>query len=237
MIKYFNSESLQLAEQVARLYMERFPRTKYYGVSAKQAESGYERTYYYDLDDEEYRLLEAWQEEEYKYYNSLQEYLESIEGTEELIGRLTPSSYCDDFDYISDCDLAHPEYFTVFTIQTFTDGEQRKMYEPVRYEVPLLDDEYIELFCVCLLCNGKLSMNQMACYSPELSSKIMRHVITTFYDPILPYDKPFILDAKEIREAVCAVIDPEQDVLGLFKSNDELEEFVRNHKLGSVCCC
>ena len=236
MIKYFHSESIQLAERIARMYIERCPREKYYGVSAKQTESGYEQTSYYDLDDEEYRLLEAWQEE-YKHFSNLQEYLESIEGTEDMITRLTPVSYCDDFDYISDCDLSHPQYFSVFTIQTFADERQTKLHHPVEYCVPMSDEEYIELFCTCLLCNGKMSMNQMACYSPELSSKIMRHVITTFYDPILPYGKPFILEAQEIRKAVISVIDPEQDVLGLFKSNDELGEFVRNHKLGAVCCC
>jgi hypothetical protein len=231
MVKYFNSDSVQLAEQVAKLYIERFLRKKYYGVSAKQAETEYERTYYYDLDDEEYRLLEAWYEEEYKNYNNLQEYLESIEGTEDMIERMTPRGYCDNFDYISDCVLAHPEYFTIFTIQTFADEEQRKMYEPVRYEVHLSDDEYIELFCTCLLCDGKMSMNQMVCFNPEVSSKIMRHIIDTYYDPILPYEKPFITDAKEIREAVISVIDPEKDVLGLCKAEGELGELVRNHHL------
>ncbi len=232
MIKYFHTHSVQLAEQVAKFYMERFPRKKYYGISAMQAESGYEQTYYYDLDDEEYRLLEAWLEEEYKYYNNLQEYLESIEGTEDMIARLTPVDYYYDFDHISDCDLAHPLYFSDFTKQTYADEQQGKLRYPDHCGIPMTDDEYIELFCTCLLCNGKMSMNQMVCYSPEVSSKIMNYVIDNFYDPILPYDKPFILDAKEIREAVCAVIDPEQDVLALFKSDDELGEFVRNHKLG-----
>lgn len=231
MVKYFNSDSVQLAEQVAKLYIERFPRKKYYGVSAKVEFMENEETYYHELDDEEYRLLEAWHEEEYKNYNNLQEYLESIEGTEDMIERLTPRGDYYDFEYITDCDIAHPEHFTIFTIQTFADKEKSKMHTPVSYEVHLSDDEYIELFCTCLLCDGKMSMNQMVCYNPEVSSKIMRHIIDNFYDPILPYEEPFITDAKDIREAVISVIDPEKDVLGLCKAEGELGELVRNHHL------
>ena len=76
------------------------------------------------------------------------------------------------------------------------------------------------------------SVNMLVYKRPEIAQKIMSHIVSVYLDGICDYKEPFLCDLYELKNVVKSILDPFENKLQLFESNDEeIKEFVIKHQI------
>lgn len=107
-------------------------------------------------------------------------------------------------------------------------------------ELPLTDGEFRQILTKCLTCASRYTMNKLIGDMAMHSQRLMQTAIaeTCGYTDNNAY--PFILDMVEIKDVAARILDPFEDLLGLFGSEDEdIKAFLEAHQCiggGSRSC-
>lgn len=208
-----------IAKKIAHLYLEKFPRPNMYGVDVISSEDDSCGTFYHKLRDEEIAVLRKFaNRSEDEQDIGLHEWLE-CEGQNELIDKLLDFYSPFQLDLLSDVDLDHPLKFCRFVIRgQKSDGT---LTNPEYIGVDLTDDEYIALMTDLIKSSNHYSVNMMVYKRPEIAQKIMSHIVSVYLDGIGEFTAPFLCDLYELKNVVKSILNPFEDKLQLFDSNDE----------------
>lgn len=220
------------AQRIADMYIQRFPREKEYGITLTSTEDDSEDIFYYQMSERELGILRKWEnlkDEDREEYMDLGDFLEA-EGAQDLINKYLSHNSPFQLNIIKDCDTEKPLCFTRFRVRQ-VNLDDNTLDRPCHINVPLSDDEYKQLFALALVRDNELTMNMIVNELPELAQKITRHISWALLDFVIETKHPFIFEPIEIHEAITPILDSKQDLLGLFKSEDEkLRIFAENHK-------
>ena len=208
-----------IAQKIAHLYLEKFPRPNMYGVDVISSEDDSCGTFYHKLRDEEIAVLRKFaNRSEDEQDIGLHEWLE-CEGQNELIDKLLDFYSPFQLDLLSDVDIDHPLKFCRFVIRgQKSDGT---LTNPEYIGVDLTDDEYIALMTDLIKSSNHYSVNMMVYKRPEIAQKIMSHIVSVYLDGIGEFTAPFLCDLYELKNVVKSILNPFEDKLQLFDSNDE----------------
>jgi hypothetical protein len=70
---------------------------------------------------------------------------------------------------------------------------------------------------------------------PEIAQKIMSHIVSVYLDGIGDFKEPFLCDMYELKGVVKSILDPFEDKLMLFESNDEeIKNFIIRNQIVPV---
>lgn len=99
-------------------------------------------------------------------------------------------------------------------------------------ELPLTDEEFREILAKCLYSANRYTMNELIADMPMLSQRLMRMSMAETCAFIKNDVHPFILDMTEIKSVAARILNPFEDLLGLFGSEDEeMKEFLKENQL------
>ena len=222
-----------IAKKIAHLYLEKFPRPNMYGVSVTSSEDDSEMTYYHNLNNEEIEVFRKFlNRPEDELDIGLHEWLE-CEGQTELIDNMFDFFSPFQLDTLSDVDLDHPLKFSKFVIRgQKNDGT---ITDPNYIGVDLTDDEYKDIMTDLLKSSNHYSINMMVYMRPEIAQKIMSHIVSVYLDGIGDFKEPFLCDMYELKGVVKSILDPFEDKLMLFESNDEeIKKFIIRNQIVPV---
>ena len=226
-------EKLEVAREIAQMYIERFPRPLSYGATIQFFDEDY-RTFYHQLTDEELEIIRTYNslpkdEDEDEDWGNLGDYLED-KGHQELFDKLTSYDHPGEFVALESCDLEAPLKFTTFSIRTVKEDGSLQVPAPIGFD--LTDEEFVELLAQCLLESGNITMNNLIYRAPEITPRIIRHLMWGIYDFNVEYKKPAVCDADELKEITRSILDPAQDVLHLSESEDiRILAFLKEKKI------
>lgn len=219
-----------LAHKIAHLYLDKFPRPNWYGVEMRSTEDDSEGTFYHKLNDKEFEILRGYVNRPEEYYDvGLEEWLEGEE-QKELIDKLLDihSSYA--LNLLSDIDLDHPRKYTRLSMrfQKFDGTISDTSY----IGIDLTDNEYVDLLSDLLKSDNHYSLNMMVYKKPEIAQRIMSHIVSVFLDGLYDFAEPFLCDLYELKSVAKSILDPFEDKLQLFESEDEeIRNFVARHQI------
>lgn len=214
------NERKELANRVAQMYLEQFPRKKKYPVCLSCSEDCSEATCCYDFNDDELAILRQWQnmsKVDRSDYCGLGEFLEE-KGRTDIVERLTEGHSPIQIDTVDDCDLDKPLSFIKCSVRKLQDEGQ--LSKPESKSVALTDEEYKKLLAHMLI-NRNFTVNSLVYVFPELGQRIMFNCEDCIGGAIMPSYRPFIVELDEMKDAVAAILDPLKDALNLFNSKDE----------------
>ena len=213
------AEADSLARKIAHLYLNKFPRLYSYGVKLVSSEDDSEGTFYFKLNNEELEVLKGFvNRPEEDLDIDLHEWLEAEEQNE-LLDKLLDVYSPFQLNLLSDVDLDHPLKFTRFVVRgQKSDGT---LTNPEYIGVDLTDDEYVDIMTDLLKSSNHYSVNMMVYKRPEIAQKIMSHIVGVYLDGIGDYKEPFLCDLYELKVVVKSILDPFEDKLQLFESDDE----------------
>ena len=222
------NEKAEVAHQIAEMYLQQHPRPLYYATHLSSTDDDSKMTLYHRLTDEEIaviRQLEKVNEEE---EIGLQEYLEAE--NEELLEKLLSHSTPMELDVLDSCDLNDTLQFTHFSVQV--QKEDGSLWPPHTIGCPLTDEEFVELLEQCLLTKNQLSMNMLVYRKPEIAQHVISHLIWAYCDNMFEMSEPFICELDELKSIARSILDPSQDSLHLFSSDDiRILAFLKGHKI------
>jgi len=224
------AEADSLARIIAHLYLDKFPRPCSYGVKLVSSEDDSEGTFYFKLNQEELEVLRGFVNRPNEDLNiGLHEWLEAEEQNE-LMDKLLDVYSPFQLDLLSDVDLDHPLKFSRFVVRgQKTDGT---LTNPEYIGVDLTDDEYVDIMTDLLKSSNHYSVNIMVYKRPEIAQKIMSHIVSVYLDGVWDYQEPFLCDLYELKVVVKSILDPFEDKLQLFESDDEgIAKFVTRNQI------
>lgn len=225
------NEKVEIAHQIAEMYLQQFPRPKCYGVHLLSSEGGNELTPYYQLTDEEIAVIRNWEKnpvDEDGCEIDFHEYLE--EGHGDLMERFLSYDAPFELDIIDSCDLNNPLKFTNFSIQF--KNKDGSLNLPQIMGCPLSDEEFVELLACCLLFENRISMNMLVYRKPEIAKHIIEHLTWAYLDNKFECWEPSICDLDELKSITRSILDPSVDILHLIDSDDiRIQAFLKGHKI------
>lgn len=221
------------ARKIANLYLDKYPRINSYGVEVVSSEDDSFGTYYHKLSSVEFEILQRFvNRPEDECDIGLSEWLES-EQQNDLIDKLLDFYSPYQLDILNDIDLDHPLKFSRFVLRyQLSDGT---FTNPFYISVALTDDEYVDILTDLLKLGNHYSLNMMVYKRPEIAQRIMSHIVDTFLDGIGIFAEPFLCDLYELKSVARSILDPFEDKLQLFESEDEdLLRFVIKRQIEPV---
>ena len=232
--KYFylnENEQAEVAQQIAEMYLQKFPRPKSYAVHLSSTEDHSEMTFYQNLTDKEIAIIRSWEElpdnDEGDY--TLQEYLEE-NGYTDLLEKLMCQPTPFPLNILDWCDLNDTLQFTSFSIQFKEDNGN--LGHPSYIGFPLTDSEFVELLVQCLLTSNRLSMNMLVYRMPELAQRIIAHLTWAYCDYQFETYNDSIIDLVNLKSVAQSILDPTVDILHLSESEDiRIKAFLKGHKI------
>ena len=221
-------DNITTALTIAKTYLSRFPRREDYGAHLTSSEFDNETTIYHPLTDEEKDIIRKYPKDSDD-YNNLGEYLEDI-GEKALLEKLFDGNTLSAIDTLDSCDLDDKLKFAEFSIQIREDDGSIR--PPVKISCPMSDEQYVELLAQCLLESNRISMNMLVYRKPEIAQRIIRHMVWATYDNQCEMPKPFLCDLDEIKSVSRSILNPAEDILQLFESEDDtLKQFALSHQI------
>lgn len=130
-------------------------------------------------------------------------------------------------DSVNVCDLKKYATFGYFEYQ----GDDAPRNEQF-VELPLTDDEFRNILAKCLYSANKYTMNELIADMPMLSQRLMRMAMAETCFLLKNNASPFILDMTEIKYVAARILNPFEDILGLFSSDDQsIKDFLAENQL------
>ena len=221
-----------IANKIAALYLEKYPRKKLFGVELSSSEDDSEGTFYQELTNEEINILQKCvgiaEEENIPIDEIL--CVEAPELADNLLEHNTPMP----LNTIASVDLEHPLKFTGFSFHEFPHNNKSGYERNINVE--LTDDEFREILVELLLNNNRYSMNMLVYRKPEIAQKIIQHLTFASCDFLFENCNPFVCDMVEQKEICENILNPFKDILGLFDcKNESIRKFVENHQIVPEC--
>ena len=229
-IKANKAKDKLMARKIAKIYLEKYPRPYSYGVDVVSTEDDSQGTFYHELNDEDLEILRGFvNRPEDEWDIGLEEWLES-EQQDALIEKLLDFYSPFALNLLSDVDLEHPLKFTRFVIRyQLSDGS---FTNPFYIGINLTDEEYEDLMSDLISSSNRYSVNMMVYQKPEIAQRIMSHIVNVFMDGVCEFREPFICDLFELKSVVKSILDPFEDKLHLFESeNEDIRKYVRQHQV------
>lgn len=219
----------EVAQMIANLYLERFPRELSYGVTLASTEDDSEITIYHKLSKEEMATIRECSTIASEEECSLDEILKD-EGHNELAERLLEHDIPKPLDVIDSINLDNPLKFTWFSFQEINDdgslGYKRRIGKS------LTDDEFKEILIELLLKENRYSMNMLVYHKPELCQKIIKHITYASMDNQFENWNSYIADMCEHKDICESILNPFKDILNIFNSeNKDLSDFALRHQI------
>lgn len=239
-----------VSKKIANLYLERFPRKLCCEVNIGPS-ALILASFLLEVNDDEIAILQ----ECMKYTDddslmrrdatTLEDVLKE-KGYTDLLSSLRKPLYTDEkkkeIDHLSKCfsckQTPYIDYVNVHDLKkyaTFGYFEYRSDEAPkdeLYVELPLTDDEFRDILAKCLCKANRFTMNDMIADMPILCQKLMRIAMADTYLRTDGNAHPFILDMTEIKSVAARILNPSEDILGLFKSDDEdIKEFLHENQL------
>lgn len=220
---------IKAAQNIASLYLEKYPRKLSYGVTLSSTEDDSEMTFYQELTNEELELLQEFSKIAKEEECNLDDILLS-EGHEELVQKLIEHDTPMPLNVIESVDLDNPLKFTEFSFLPIK--ENGTIGHKTFIGVNLTDDEYKELLVELLLNANRYSMNMLVYHKPELSQKIIKHLTYASMDNLYENHNMYVSDMYEHKNVCESILNPFKDVLGLFNSEDSnIKMFVEKNQI------
>lgn len=235
-IEYRQEISLQyqeIANKIATVYLEKFPRRKLYGVHLTSIGYASEMTVYTSLSEEEIKIIKECSLIANEESCSLDEILDS-EGYNDLLEKLFEHDTCLPLNSVESVDLDNPLKFTSFSYQELNDNGELEYMRSIGCE--LTDDEFKEILVELLLSSNRYSMNMLVYRKPDLCQKITRHITYASMDYQFENRSSYIADMYEHKSICESILNPFKDILDIFNSNDDhIRKFAINHQLVPEC--
>jgi hypothetical protein len=228
-IKDYLQKNLEIAQKIADLYLERFPREQSFGVKLVSSDDDSEMTLYHKLSEEELEILRKCSQIATEEECALDEILDE-EGHDDLVLKLgyhdTPMA----LDIIDSIDLNNPLKYTKFSFQSLDEDGNLGLKRYIG--APLTDDEFKEILVELLLNENRYSMNMLVYRKPELCQMIIRHLTYASLDNQFENWNPYIADMSELKDICDQILNPFKDVLQLFNSdNKDFANFALRHQI------
>lgn len=218
----------EAANQIAGIYLDRYPRKESYGVTLTSSEDASELTLYHTLSDKELEILRECSRIAEEEQFSLGEILES-EGHHDLFEKFIEHDTARQLDTVYSIDLEKPLKFTNFSYQVITDNGELGYKK--RIGINLTDDEFKELLAELLFFSNQYSMNMLVYRKPELCQKIIKHISYVSLDGY-ENSSPYIADMQELKSICESILSPAKDILGIFSSEDDnIKELAKSHQI------
>lgn len=222
-------EEVEVAHQIAEMYIQQFPRPQYYPAHLTSSEDASELTLYHKLTKEEIAIIQEFNSDTEYDEGELEDYLRG-KGHQDLLDKLLEHDTPMQLDTLSGCNLNAPEKFTDFSVQY--KEEDGSLSRSFIYGCPLSDDEFIELLEQCLLKSNRISMNMLVYRKADVAQRIIRHLVWVFCDYNFETTRPFICELDELKSVAQSILDPSKDILKLSDSNDlRIRAFMKGHKI------
>ena len=222
-------EEEEVAHQIATMYLQQHPRPVKYAVHLCSTEDDSDGIYYHTLSEEEQAIIRKWEADEDGEGLELDEFLET-ENHHELLLRLVENNSLFPLNWVQGCDLNDTLQFTRFSLRLLMDDGT--LEKPGYIGVPLTDDEFLELLEQCLLHANRLSMNMLVYKKPELSQRIISHMLRVYLDGMYECHNPTIIELDELKSVARSILDPSTDILHLSGSDDpRIRTFLENHEI------
>lgn len=222
-------KDMEVAQMIATLYLDKFPRKQSYGVTLTSTEDDSEMTFYHKLSNEEIEILHKCSTIAIEEQCTLDEIL-SEEGYEELSEKLVEHDTPMPLNIINSIDLDNPLKFTSFHFQSIKDdgtlGYKRKI------GTDLTDDEFKQILIELLLHGNRYSMNMLVYHKPELCQKIIKHITYASMDYQFENWNNYIADMCEHKDICEKILNPFIDILNIFNSEDKaIAKFALDHQI------
>lgn len=224
-----NNKDYEIAVKVAEMYMEKFPRKSLYGTTlGSDMCEGNEMTFYHEHTPEELEVLRKCSAKAAEEGCTLEEIMEN-EGLWDLMCKIGENNTPWITDYIDSIDLDNPKKFTSFIMMLI--DEEGQVFDKSDVSVSLTDEEYKEIFVAHMLRFNHYTMNMMVYDKPELCQKIMKELTWKGTDYVDEIPCPFAVEMPDFKHACNSILNPSEDVLNLFNSEDEeLKTFAIQHQ-------
>lgn len=240
----------ETARKIADLYLESFPRKLCCEVNVGPSELTL-ASFLLEVTDDEIAILRecmksvSFDANGWRIGKTLEEVLEQ-KGHTDLLNRLRKPLSCDEkkreIEHLSKCfsckQTPYINYVNVHNLKkyaTFGYLEYRGDEAPrneLSVELPLTDDEFRDILAHCLYKANRFTMNDMIADMPLLTQTLTRIAMADTYLSTDGNAHPFILDMTEIKSVAARILNPFEDILGLFKSDDEdIKEFLLQNQL------
>ena len=221
--------NLEVAQKIASLYLEKFPRKQSYGVTLSSSEDDSEMTFFYRLSEDEIEILHKCSAIASEDNCSLDEIL-SEEGYEGLVEKLTENPTPMPLNILESIDLDNPLKFTAFHFQSI--NEDGTLGHKRQIGTVLTDDEFKEILIELLLHSNLYSMNMLVYHKPELCQKIIKHLTYASMDNKFENWATYIADMSEHKDICEKILNPFIDILNIFNSDDKtIAKFAIDHQI------
>ena len=229
------NENKRIAHRIATMYLSRAERLTTYGITMKSYD-GSEDTYYVQLTPKQLNIFDQCQ----RIADEQKEILQNVmlnQGLNGLLKDIIPIEATYWHDYLDSIDLSNPIKLCRLTCYEWQ-GKNRPM-DVQKATIRMNDQDYCDLLEILLINKNEYSMNALMCDRPDLAAKIIDTLTEDIWDPSFvnenPYlDKknPFFINLSEHKHVVKSILDPYEDSLGLFHSEDsELKNFAIRHQI------
>lgn len=212
-----------IANQIAKSYLQKHPRTQSHPVHMTSSEDASELFVYFPLDDTEKSIIRKAKQQMEEYGGPLDEFLRSE--SPELYEKLSKHESPLTLNIIQDVNLENALSFCSFKVQAQKEDDSLDHERIIR--VPLSDDEYAEILSVLIITQNRYSFNQLMAEKTEIASHITGHIIHAYYDFVILLDRPFLCEMEELKQVAKSIMNPQSDALNLFASDDaEIKKFM-----------
>lgn len=234
----------KIPNEIANLYLQRYPRVDYYEVSFIVSELQTDYSACLKLNSDEIEIIRRCKVIMAKQKCTLQEVLEWEECEDDedgfnigvanaekkkLLDRLILWVPWTERELI-DVDVETPIKISSFCIWKQNEDKRTMLGEYV--DLILTDDEFKTLLVEHLKSSNKYSFNMLVYNQPDLAQKLMWNMSYASMDYEIENVNPFICEMTDIRKVAESILNPSVDALGLFESSDEdLKEFARKHQI------
>lgn len=220
---------MEVAQMIATLYLEKFPRKQSYGVTLSSTEDDSEMTYYHVLSKEEIDILQECSTIAIEEDCTLDEIL-SDEGHDEMVEKLFDNDTFRPLNCIDSVDFDNPLKFTKFSFLSIKEDGTLGYKQIIG--TALTDDEFKEILIELLLYKNRYSMNMLVYHKPELCQKIIKHITYASMDNQFENWNTYIADMCEHKDICEKILDPFIDILNIFNSEDKaIAKFALHHQI------
>lgn len=212
------------SRRIAEMYALKNPREVSYGV-LMLADNDAKKTFYFSFNEEEKaKMNEYLNRPEEDMDIPLWEFL-----GDEMEDKFLIEGLGHTYDTPLDVDLNDTLKFNYFTVQFLQKDGILGWKEGV--EIALTDEQYLDVLTELIFAKNELSANQLVCLCPDVAQIIMGNVVNNLSFRNCN-TRPFICDMYEMKLQVQSMLNPFEDSLGLFKSEDEeLKRFLDRHRI------
>ncbi len=219
--KEFDLEQARLiANRIASIYVEKFPREVSYELATSDEESGDHLPFCIHLSDAQLDVIRKYYKIAEDEKRSFGEVLKSdFPDVEREILSHDPSADC-----VESVDIKNPVKFTNFSFCQIN-GKGQITNQGIR-GITLTDQIFKELLVELMIHKNKYTTNMMAYQNSTLAKEIIYKLDNAVHNWLFENTEPTVYDFHELKCICDSILNPFKDILNLFDStNKEIRDF------------